>query len=91
MTRFCTSLSANTRIASTRLPSSGTKSMWRKANCSRRGALTTPTKWVIADSSSEALPSSAWVPAPVGSSARSRATSPSPSDLTCTRLSTNTR
>jgi hypothetical protein len=35
MIRFCTSLSVNTRITSTRWPSSGTKSIIRKANCAR--------------------------------------------------------
>ncbi len=91
MMRFCTSLSANTTIASTRSLSTGTKSMRRNANCSRRGTLTTPTKCVIAESSSEALPSSACVPEPGGSSLRRRTSSPSGSGLSCSSESTNSR
>ena len=50
-----------------------------------------PTKWVIADNSSEVLPSKAWVPAPAGNSLRKRLTSPSPKGLTCSSESTNSR
>jgi len=46
---------------------------------------------VIADNNSDALPSSACVPDPTGSSCRSRASSPSGSGLTCSSESTNTR
>ena len=89
--RFCTSLSAKTTIAITRWPSRGTKSICRNANCSRPGTLTTPTKRVMADTSSEALPSSDWVPAPAARLPRRRSNSPSPSGLSWSRESTNTR
>ena len=65
--------------------------MWRNANESRRGALTTPTNRLIADSSSDAPPSSAWVSAPAGSSSRSRATSLSRNGLSWSSESTKTR
>ena len=89
--RFCTSLSANTTIAITRWPSSGTKSMWRNANLSRPGTLTTPTKRVMAETSSEALPSSDWVPPPVARLSRRRLNSASSSGLSWSSESTNTR
>ena len=65
--------------------------MWRKAKRSRRGTLTTPTKWVIADTSSEALPSSDWVPPPGASPPRTRAISASGSGLSWSSESTKTR
>ena len=59
---------------------------------SRLGTLTMPTKWVIADSSSEALPSRAWVPAPVGSSvAQPLHFARSPAACICSSESTNSR
>jgi hypothetical protein len=55
------------------------------------GTLTTPTKWVMAETSSLALPSSDCVPLPAGNSLRRRAISPSGRGLICSRESTNTR
>jgi len=65
--------------------------MCLNANAARCGTVTTPTNWLIADNSSDAFASKAWVPAPLGMLWRRRAISGSASGSICNSESTNTR